>query len=678
MKKTFKWLGIVAGALVVLAAAAVILIPQFVDVEKYKPRIEQIVTEKTGRPFELNGEIDLSVFPWVGVRLTDLRLGNPQGFDEPDFVSVESFEVRLKLMPLITGNIRVKTFVVEKPRILLEKRKDGTANWEHMGGAGKEVKPEKKETPAEPSKPGTLPIQSLTVGNFAITDGLVRFKDGTSGLEKQVKDINLTLGNLALDSPVDISFSALVDELPVSLEGKAGPFGREPGSGEIPLDLTFEAFKQLQVNLAGIVTDAASRQHFDMELSVSEFSPKKLFSALDRPFPVQTTDPEVLKKILLNTKIKGTPQAVSLSEGRLVLDDSEALFTASAEDFSKPDLGFDIRVDRIDLDRYLPPAQKEDTPGKGEKQKRKKTDGKSKAAGNAGKPEPIDFEPLRKLVLDGSLSIGRLGAFGAKMQDIVLEVNGKNGVFHADPLKMNLYQGSAVSKAKMDVRKNTPATRVSLDASGIKAGPLLKDTTGKNMIEGTMMSDIDLSMKGQDPEMIKRTLNGGGELVFSDGAVKGIDIAGMVRNAKSGIGLSQKSEEKPRTDFSELRVPFDVTDGVVDTPGAILKSPLLRVSAAGKANLVNSTLDYRVEPKVVGTLKGQGDTEKRSGIVVPILVTGTFSSPKYRLDLEGMMKSKMPDTESIKKAIEDKDLGKKTTEDVKKQAEDALKGFLQQ
>lgn len=679
MKKTFKWLGIIAGALVVLVAAAVILIPQFVDVEKYKPQIEQIVTEKTGRPFELNGEIDLSVFPWVGVRLTDLRLGNPQGFDEPDFVSVESFEVRLKLMPLITRNIRVKTFVVEKPRILLEKRKDGTANWENSDGGDKAVKSEKKEPKAAPSESaGKLPVKSLVVGNFAITDGLVRFTDKAADIDKEIKDINLTLRDLDLTSPVAISFSALVDEIPVSLKGKAGPFGREPGAGDIPLDLTFKAAEQMQVNLAGSVTDAATRQQFDMNLSVAEFSLKKLFSSLDQPFPVQTTDPEALETISLHTRIKGTPQAVSLSEGRLVLDDSEALFTASAKDFSKPDVGFDIRVDRIDLDRYLPPAKKEETAGKGEKQKRKKTDVKSKSAEKVGKPEPIDFEPLRKLVLDGSLSIGRLGAFGAKMQDIVLEVNGKNGVFHADPLKMNLYQGSAVSKAKMDVRKNTPATRVSLDASGIKAGPLLKDTTGKNMIEGTVMSDIDLSMKGQDPVMIKRTLNGGGELVFNDGAVKGIDIAGMVRNAKSGIGLSRKTEEKPRTDFSELRVPFDVTDGVVDTPGAGLKSPLLRVTAAGKANLVNSTLDFRVEPKVVGTLKGQGDTEKRSGIVVPILVTGTFSSPKYRLDLEGMMKSKMPDTESIKKAIEDKDLGKKTTEDVKKQAEEALKGFLKQ
>jgi AsmA protein len=573
-------------------------------------------------------------------------------------------------MPLLTRNIQVKTFVVESPRVLLEKKKDGTANWETLGGAGRRVKPEKKETPAgSPESGGQLPVKSLAVGNFAITNGVVRFKDKAAGLDKEIKDIKLVLRDLDLTSPVGISFKAFVDKVPVSIEGKVGPVGREPGKGTIPLDLTFEAAKQLQMNLAGSVTDAASRKYFDMNLSVSEFSLKKLFSALDQSFPFQTTDPEVLRKISLNTRIKGTSQAVSLSEGRLILDDTEAAFTASAGDFSKPDVGVNIQVDRFDLDRYMPPDGKEKEGGDGAKQKSKKTEGKS---------ETIDYEPLRSLVLDGRAAVGRLKAYGAKMQDIVLEVTGKNGVFLVDPLKMNLYQGNVVSKAELDVRKNTPSTRVFLEASGVKAGPLLKDTTGKNLIEGTMMSDIDLSMKGQDPGMIKKTLNGGGKLVFNDGAIVGVDIAGMVRNAKSGMGLSRNGKEKPRTDFTELRIPFDVTDGVVDTAGTGLKSPLLRVSAAGKANLVNSTLDFRVEPKVVGTLKGQGDIKERSGIVVPILVTGTFSSPKYRLDLEGMMKSETPDTESIKKAIEDKDLEKKTSEDVKKQAEEAFKGFLKQ
>ncbi|MBT3387601.1 MAG: AsmA family protein, partial [Desulfobacula sp.] len=113
MKRLFKWLLIIGGAFLVLIIAAVIIIPQFVDINKYKPVIEQKVAEATGRSFTLGDEMDLSVFPWVGVKLTDLHLGNPDGYKQKDMVSVKNFEVRLKVMPLLSKKIEIKTFVLD-------------------------------------------------------------------------------------------------------------------------------------------------------------------------------------------------------------------------------------------------------------------------------------------------------------------------------------------------------------------------------------------------------------------------------------------------------------------------------------------------------------------------------------------------------------------------------------
>jgi len=108
--------------------------------------------------------------------------------------------------------------------------------------------------------------------------------------------------------------------------------------------------------------------------------------------------------------------------------------------------------------------------------------------------------------------------------------------------------------------------------------------------------------------------------------------------------LEEKSAQRPRTDFSELNAPFSIKQGNVHTPQTSLKSPLIRVIAAGDANLVKETLDFRVEPKVVGTIKGQGDTEQRSGLMVPVLVTGTFSNPRFAPDLAGMAKKQLEET----------------------------------
>jgi AsmA protein len=156
-------------------------------------------------------------------------------------------------------------------------------------------------------------------------------------------------------------------------------------------------------------------------------------------------------------------------------------------------------------------------------------------------------------------------------------------------------------------------------------------------------------MAGDNAGLIKKTLNGGGKLVFKDGAIKGIDLASMVRNVKVAFGLAEKPGERPKTDFTELAAPFTIKNGLVHTPQTSLKSPLLRIVASGYADLVKETLDMRVEPKVVGTIKGQGDTQDRSGLMVPVVVSGTFAEPKFRPDLKSAI------TQDIKGLLKDDD-----------------------
>ena len=67
MSKPIKYLLITFASLGVLVVAAVLIVTALVDVESYKPKIEQLVTEKTGYPLTLGGEMSLSLFPWVGL-----------------------------------------------------------------------------------------------------------------------------------------------------------------------------------------------------------------------------------------------------------------------------------------------------------------------------------------------------------------------------------------------------------------------------------------------------------------------------------------------------------------------------------------------------------------------------------------------------------------------------------
>jgi AsmA protein len=112
-----------------------------------------------------------------------------------------------------------------------------------------------------------------------------------------------------------------------------------------------------------------------------------------------------------------------------------------------------------------------------------------------------------------------------------------------------------------------------------------------------------------------------------------------------------------------------------------MASPLLRVVATGNADLVEKTLDMRVKPKVVGTLKGQQDTKERRGLMVPVLVTGTFSSPRFAPDLKGILETeigeKLKTPEGIMDILEGGDTSKEGTSVTdREKVKEALEGLL--
>lgn len=634
MNKTLKRLLIAAGSLVVLFIVALLLIPSFVNVEKYKPEIEQKVSEATGRPFAIRGHLSLSLFPWAGISLSDLHLGNPPGFTGPDFLSVKSFEVRVKLLPLLYKDIRVKRFILEGPQVVLERNKSGRANWEGLGKPA-EGGPPVSSAPAPGKAPesqpkGGLPIKNLAVGEFTVSNGSILWIDQTKGERREISDVNLRLRDVSLDRPIRLAFSAKVDGNPLELNGSIGPLGKDPGRGIVPVDLKLQALKDLEMDLKGQVVDATTRRQFDLTVQIPRFSPRKLVQALGRTFPVNTADPSVLNAVALKARLKGSAQNVSVSDGILNLDDSKLTFSAQAKDFSKPDVAFLLDLDQMDLDRYLPPpGEKKPAEGKGKE---------AKAPAPEISKKKTNYGPLRRLVLDGTIKIAKLKVHGARLQDLLMKVSGRNGLFQLDPLSLKLYRGSVSSRGSVDVSRDEPRTALDLQISGVQVNPLLKDVLKKDFLSGTLKGSMKISTAGDDAAKLKSALNGNGDFLFSDGAITGIDLAGMVRNAEAAFGLVKAGGGKPRTDFSAFHFPFTITKGVMNTSGATLVSPLLRVQASGKADLNRETLDFRVEPKIVATLKGQGDVQQRGGISVPVLVSGTFSAPSFRPDLKGMLR----------------------------------------
>jgi AsmA protein len=188
---------------------------------------------------------------------------------------------------------------------------------------------------------------------------------------------------------------------------------------------------------------------------------------------------------------------------------------------------------------------------------------------------------------------------------------------------------------------------------------LLKDLANKDVLEGNGNVNLDVTTQGATVGALKRGLNGGAAVNLRDGAVKGIDVAGTIRNAKATLGSlrgqqTKQADKSQKTDFSELTGTFAIRNGVASNNDLSMKSPLLRVGGAGDINIGEDTINYLVKASVVATSKGQDgrDAGDLKGITVPVRVNGPLAAPAFGLDYNAML------TDNVKQQAEEKIRGR--------------------
>lgn len=672
MSKPVKWALIAGTAIILLVVAAIVIIPFFIDVNKYKPQIEAMASKQIGRPLVLGGDLKPSVFPWIGIGIQDIRLGNTPAFVEKDFAAVDEIEVRVKLLPILSGRYEIKRFVIRGARIALIKNKDGQLNTQGIGPSKERPVQAPTPPPPEPEAGGGsgLPVKDFMAEEIALKDCSISWIDHTSGLRKEITAINLILSDVSFVTPIRLDFSAVADGHSVALQGAIGPLGIKPGNDPLNLDLTVRLLETLALHLKGRLENATQTPTLNLAVAIDPFSPRELLNRLNQPLPFEPADKSVLQKFSLGFNLSATPKKMDLTKGVLHLDQTRMEFNAQAKELDKPNLSLSARLDELDLDRYLPPTKQD------------QSDKKEKPAQETAKK--TDYAPLRKLILDASIQAGALKIKNSRMENIRIKTTARNGIFKLDPLDMALFQGKLAATGKMDVRRDQPKTELSLDLGGIQAGPLMENFLNKELIRGALNAAVQLKFDGDQVDLIRKTLDGKGELKFNDGAIVGIDLADMVRNVQSAFSLAEKPTEKPRTDFSELMVAFALNQGLMKLDSTQLNSPLMRLVADGNVDLSKETLDLRINPKFVATLVGQGDKNQRSGVTVPVLVKGTLQKPKFEPDLKGLLSQPLPGTEKISKDLEQtkkninqevEENKKKITEDLEKKTQDLLKGL---
>lgn len=750
-------------AIIIIAIAALAALPFIIDPNDYKDEIAAQVEKATGRKLTLQGDIGLSVFPWIALELGQLSLSNASGFKAESFASVEAAEIRIKLMPLLKKQLEMDTIVLDGLLLNLETNEEGVTNWDDLTKAKDPADADVSTTPESSStEPTSGGLSAINIAGVKLSNANVLWSDASKDenfqlrnlnldtdplipgeptalttsfdlisskpeakahvkldtkiivdLEKQIyaleslklntvanssamplqqanlnleADINanmaselVTINNLVMDlqatgteQKIDAKLSGLIESnlatqqhrinnlvITADLENENLPGGKAKldVNTNIVANLADETFQanDLAIKLADLTMNGRLQGEkilsddlaFNGNVQIKPFNLRKLANDLKIELP-EMADPSTLELVQLSTELSGTKNSITAKDLQLTLDQSQLAGQFGISNFEKPSYTFTLTLDQIDADRYLPPVKEDED----NTAKEVATPATTTAAGS----NELPLATLRDINAKGSMKIGKLKASGISTENIVITIDAKDGLIKLSPLSADLYQGKYQGNVNIDARGDNLKLAVDENLQGVQAGPLLKDLTGNDRIAGTANANVKLNGSGKDIDAIKHSLNGNGSFSFTDGALKGINIAEAIRQAKAVLSGQRAAEtnEPVQTDFSSLKGSFTANEGIVNNQDLELMSPLLRVTGAGDIDIPREVIDYAVRVSIVGTAEGQGGKtlEDLKGLTIPVKITGSFDNPRPKVDLAAVLKEQA--TDEVKAKAEEK------------------------
>lgn len=670
-------------AVAALLAVGVLVLYAFFDEARIKEEISQRVLAQTQRKLTIEGPLKLSLWPDVGVQIGRLNLSEKGGSGQ--FLALESARLAVKVMPLLSKRIEVRRIEANGLSLNLIKHKDGRLNTDDLAGGGKEA-----EKPAAEKQPAT-PLQ-FDIAGVDLRNAKLEYRDEAAGKTSRLTDLDLATGRLQ-GEPGAGRFH--VEKLALSAKGASGQDRFELTLAAPFLDLNEGTAKgetlTLAANLsspgktlaakaavAGIEgsTKALRIGNFTLDLDAKSgdatlkgqvASPvaydgtaqtlglAKLAGALDvasPALPMKTLHLPLAGNLQANLAKKTADLALNTA-----FDESKIALRLDVKQFEPLALGFGLDIDKLDVDRYLPPAPA-DKPAP-------TAPASGSASGGQGK---IDLSALKPLNVDGRVRIGQLQAHRIKLTQLDAHIGARGGRLEVAPLNAALYGGTLAGSLGVNANTNEFAVKQAL--AGIAIEPLLKDAIAKDPLEGRGTVSLDVTTRGDTVAALKKALAGSASVALRDGAIKGINLAKTLRDLKGKLGAKQSStadaDGREKTDFSELTASFRIAGGVAHNDDLAMKSPFLRLGGNGDIDIGNDRLDYLAKVSVVDTAKGQEgkDLDHLKGLTVPVRLHGPFDKLAYKLELGDLI------GQAAKAQVEAK------KEEVKAKAEDKLKGKL--
>lgn len=715
----FIGVGLVAAA----GAAFVLLAP---PTDLIREQAITLIKERTGRDLVIRGPARFTIYPSLGVTLKDVSLSAPPGMDAPPTVAMESIDVSVRLVPLLSRRVEVRRLVLTRPVFDLRVDKSGRRSWDFASAdAGSQlvrfaaasprdtpagtvltdassashpiVLAQRAATSAAPtSAPGgdrLAAVKDLVLQDVRIVGGKLTYADARSGIAESLDAINVALKARTLSKPLtargDLAWKGQTIRFDGTLTTLYEILAQAPA--KLAVDISADPIK---ANYSGAI-DVKSGATLDGTVSAETRSLRALALWLGGKLPENNG----FGQLNVNGRLKTRPGAFQLTNADITLDgmhvtgDLDGTTTGS-----RPYVKADLKVSELNLNTYvetsghtgraraptarvpveqetLPPAERQGSqtpapnatapagraPQSIEDLLERQDSGprvKGYTARAGWSDEPIEVELLGLVDADAKLSVGRLIVRDIKVDQSDLTLALKDRVAKIIFDRVDLYGGSGRGQIDIDGAAAAPGIAASIVVDGVSAEPLLKDAAAIDWLSGKGKLTLATTSRGVSQRQLVSALDGKASFVFTDGAIKGFNVAKALRGLQSGQFSNLSASSSESTDFSQLSASFDIASGVATNQDLQMMSPLLRVTGAGKVMLPDRHVDYTVNPKLVADLSGQGGNTGLAGLQVPVRIVGPWHKPDIAPDLSKVdAKQAVQAVEEIGKRLKGKDAG---------------------
>ena len=374
------------------------------------------------------------------------------------------------------------------------------------------------------------------------------------------------------------------------------------------------------------VRDPTDSPEITGTLRVANFSPRALLERFGRDVP-PTAEPVALQSATLSADVALGANRAEFAALQMRLDDSNVTGRVEVTEFADPHFVFELGVDRINLDRYLPPSSEA-------------------PAAPDQEDQGFDTAALADLNLAGRIGASELQISGLDVTGFSTGIDLTEGIGRIEPLVADLYGGEFQGGAEFDVRAGGPLVTLQgslydVDISGLQTG--LSGEPART--SGTGIVDVELTGIGDNLDEVLSTATGSIEFILRDGAMEGFNLdhtlcdlynqlSGYPRPAPSAVNATR---------YSLMRGAAQVRDGIAQTTDLLGNMATIEVTGGGRVDLVNYGIDFDLDAEMTtpNQIPGCETMDSLVGRSIPVVVGGTVAEPRIGPDFEELLRQRL-------------------------------------